>query len=157
MKKYNFCTEGELFLNFKIFKNSRGNRGKNNSHISELHELLIYISNEIKRIFGKINIDIASAIYIASYINVREIYEKNIDFSNDFEENLAKLLSLFEKEKNDFQVLFKDYSSYANLKQNNRTENKNKYKRIFSLPWIIKEIREELLSIISNNKDLIFK
>ena len=148
MKKYNFCTEGELFLNFKIFKHSREDRGKKNSHILELKELLNYITNEIQKIFGEIDIDIASAIYIASYINVRRVYEKSIDFSNDFDENLAKLLSLFEKEKNEFKILFKDYSSYANLKQNNRNENKNKYKRIFSLPWIIKEIRENLLSIL---------
>ena len=145
MKKYNFCTEGELFLNYRIFKEYRRYRG-NNSYTNELEELLKYIKDQIYSVFKDINKDIASAIYIVSYINIREIYEKTVNFSDDdYEENVAKLLSLFEKEKNDFQILFKDYSIYANLKKNNRTETKNKYKRIFSLPWIIKEVSEQLL------------
>ena len=155
MKKYNFCTEGELFMNVRIFKNFREYRGKNNSHSIELKELIKYITDEIYKTFGKINIDIASSIYIASYINVKSICEKNVIFSNDFQENIAKLLSLFEKEKNDFQILFKKYSTYANLKKNNKNENKNKYKRIFSLPWIIEEIKKQLLSLKNNNQDLI--
>ena len=55
-------------------------------------------------------------------------------------------MSLFEKEKDDFQLLFNKYEDYANLKQKKRGENKNRYKRIFSLPWAIKEIRELLLN-----------
>ena len=115
MKKYNFCTEGELFMNFRIFKNFREYRGKNNSHSNELNELINYITDEIYKTFGEIKIDIASSIYIASYINVKSIYEKNVIFSNDFQENIAKLLSLFEKEKNDFQIKFKNYTNYALL------------------------------------------
>jgi len=56
-------------------------------------------------------------------------------------------MSLFEKEKDDFQLLFNKYKDYANLKQKRRDDNKNKYKRIFSLPWIIKDIRELLITI----------
>ena len=52
---------------------------------------------------------------------------------------------LFEKEKDDFQSLFNEYEDYANLKQNKRGENKNKYKRIFSLPWVIEDIRKLLI------------
>ena len=56
-------------------------------------------------------------------------------------------MSLFEKEKNDLKGLFKNYLDYAYLKRNHKGEYKNKYKRIFSLPWIIKEIRDLLLKL----------
>ena len=56
-------------------------------------------------------------------------------------------MSLFEKEKNDFQNLFKIFIDYSNLKRTHKGEKKNKCKRIFSLPWIIKEIRDLLFKI----------
>ena len=147
MKKYNFYTESELFLSLRVFKNNRGYRGKANSYILELNNLIDYIGNEIKDTFENINKDVASSIYVASYINVKRVYEKEVFFTDDYEENIAKLMSLFEKEKDDFLLLFNKYQDYANLKQNKKEENKNKYKRIFSLPWVIKEIRELLIKI----------
>ena len=147
MKKYNFCTESELFLSLRVFKNNRGYRGKANSYILELNDLIVDIRNKIKSTFENINRDVASAIYVASYINVRRAYENKVYFSDDYEENIGKLMSLFEKEKDDFQLLFNKYEDYANLKQNKKGDNKNKYKRIFSLPWVIKEIREKLINI----------
>ena len=56
-------------------------------------------------------------------------------------------MSLFETEKNDFQILFNHNHKYVNFKQKHKGDNKNKYKRIFSLPWVIKEIRNFLLNI----------
>ena len=148
MKKYNFCTESELFLSFRIFKKNRGYRGKEDSYTLELKNLINYILDEIKNTFKYINIDVASAIYVASYINVIKVYEKKVHFTDDYEENIGKLMNLFEKEKIDFQLLFNKYEDYANLKQKKRKDNKNKYKRIFSLPWVIKDIRELLINII---------
>jgi len=147
MKKYNFCTESELFLSLRVFKKNRGYRGKEDSYTLELKILIDYIYNEIKNTFKYINIDVASAIYVASYINVKRVYEKKVSFTNDYEENIEKFMSLFEKEKHDFQLLFNKYKDYANLKQKRRDDNKNKYKRVFSLPWIIKDIRELLITM----------
>ena len=147
-EKNNFCTESELFLNLRVFKKNRGNRGKEDSYTLELKNLIDYIFNEIKSTFKYINIDVASAIYVASYINVKRVYEEKVYFSDDYEVNIGKLMSLFEKEKDDFQLLFNKYEDYANLKQKKRGENKNRYKRIFSLPWAIKEIRELLINIL---------
>ena len=147
MKKYNFCTESELFLSLRVFKNNRGYRGKANSYILELNDLIDYIYKEIKSTFKNINRDVASAIYVASYINIKRVYEKKVYFTDDYKENIGKLMSLFEKEKDDFLLLFNKYQDYANLKQNKKEENKNKYKRIFSLPWVIKEIKEKLINI----------
>ena len=147
MKKYNFCTESELFLSLRVFKNNRGYRGKANSYILELNDLIDYIYKEIKSTFKNINRDVASAIYVASYINIKRVYEKKVYFTDDYKENIGKLMSLFEKEKDDFRLLFNKYQDYAILKQKKRGENKNKYKRIFSLPWVIKEIREKLINI----------
>ena len=147
MKKYNFCTESELFLSFRVFKKNRGYRGKEDSYTLELKNLIDYILDEIKNTFKYINIDVASAIYVASYINVKKVYEKKVHFTDDYEENIGKLMNLFEKEKIDFQLLFNKYEDYANLKQKKRKDNKNKYKRIFSLPWVIKDIRELLINI----------
>ena len=81
MKKYNFCTESELFLGIRVFKNNRGYRGKVNSYILELNNLIDYINKEIKSTFKYINIDVASAIYVASYINVKRVYEKKVYFA----------------------------------------------------------------------------
>ena len=147
MKKYNFCTESELFLNLRVFKNNRGNRGKSDSYTIELNRIIENINDEIHNIFKYIDKNVASAIYIASYINIKSVNEKKVDFSDDFDENIAKLLNLFESEKNDFQNLFKNYSDYASLKRNRKGDIKNKYKRIFSLPWIIKDIRDLLISL----------
>ena len=151
MKKYNFCTESELFFNKKVFKNNRGSRGKANSYNIELRKLIDDIHSEIIKKFKIINDDVSSAIYIASYINIKSVYDKKVYFTNDFDENLAKIMSLFENEKNDFQNLFNEYQDYASIKQKNIGENKNKYKRIFSLPWIIKEIRNCLINIYNSN------
>jgi len=148
MRKYNFCTESELFLNLRIFKKNRGYRGKEDSYTIELKNLIDYIFNEIKITFKDLNIDVASAIYVASYINVRRVYENKVYFTDDYKENIGKLMSLFEKEKDDFQLLFNKYEDYANLKQSKKGENKNKYKRIFSLPWVIKDIRELLINLL---------
>jgi len=147
MKKYNFCTESELFFSLRIFKNNRGYRGKANSYILEINNLIDYIYNEIKKTFKNINVDVASAIYVASYINVQRVYDKKVYFTDDYKENFGKLMSLFEKEKDDFKLLFNKYEDYAYLKQRNRGENKNKYKRIFSLPWVIEDIRKLLIEI----------
>jgi hypothetical protein len=147
MKKYNFCTESEIFFNIRIFKNNRGYRGKSDSYNLDLKSIINDIYNEIYEIFKYINIDVASAIYVASYINLKNVYEKKVFFTNNYKENIAKLMSLFEKEKNDLKGLFKNYLDYAYLKRNHKGEYKNKYKRIFSLPWIIKEIRDLLLKL----------
>jgi len=147
MKKYNFCTESELFLNIRVFKKNRGNRGKPDSYTIELNRIIDNINDEIHNIFKCVDKNVASAIYIASYINIKSVNEKKVDFSDDFDENIGKLLSLFEYEKKDFQKLFKNYSDYVSLKRNHKGDIKNKYKRIFSLPWIIKDIRDLLISL----------
>ena len=117
MKKYNFCAESELFLKIRIFKNNRGYRGKSDSYNVELENIKNYISDKIKKTFKCIDIDVASAIYVASYINIKNVYENKVFFTDNYEENICKLLSLFEKEKNDFQDLFKNYYDYDNLKK----------------------------------------
>ena len=145
MKKYNFCTETELFLNIRIFKNNRGYRGKSNSSSLELAELIENIHKKIIEIFKVIDMDVASAIYVSSYINVKSVYEKKVSFTEDYDENLAKLISLFEKEKDDLKILFPSYHKYSNIKVRHKQENKNKFKRVFSLPWIINDIRKLLI------------
>ena len=147
MKRYNFCTESELFLNMRIFKNNRGYRGKSDSYNLELRDIINYISDKINKVFKSINIDVASAIYIASYIDIKNIYDKQINFTGYYDENIALLLSLFVNEKDDYQKLFKDYQDYSKLKQSLKGENKNKYKRIFSLPWVVKDIRNILIKL----------
>ena len=146
MKKYNFCTETELFLNIRIFKNNRGYRGKSNSSSLELAELIDNIREKIIGIFKVIDMDVASAIYVSSYINVKSVYEKKVSFTEDYDENLAKLISLFEKEKDDLKILFPSYHKYSNIKVRHKQENKNKFKRVFSLPWIINDIRKLLFN-----------
>ena len=78
MKKYNFCTESELFFNKKVFKNNRGSRGKANSYNIELRKLIDDIHSEIIKKFKIINDDVSSAIYIASYINIKSVYDKKV-------------------------------------------------------------------------------
>ena len=96
MKKYNFCTESELFLNLRIFKNNRAVRGKGDSYNIDLYKLIDFIHEEIIKVFKTINEDVASAIYIAGYINIESVFNKKVTFSNEFDENLAIWLSLFE-------------------------------------------------------------
>ena len=68
MKKYNFCTESELFLSLRVFKKNRGYRGKEDSYTLELKILVDYIYNEIKSTFKYINIDVAIVQYMLQVI-----------------------------------------------------------------------------------------
>ena len=146
MKRYNFCTEGELFLNMRIFKNNRAYRGKSDSYIVELNNIIDYINKEIIQVFKNIDLNVASAIYVASYINLKKICDNNIGFTEYYMDNIGILLSLFEEEKNEFKMKFNDYQDYNDLKHSHK-DYKNRYKRIFSLPWVIKDIRNLLMNL----------
>ena len=155
MYRYNFCTEGELFLNMRIIKNNRAYRGRSDSSMIELNNIIDYIYKELIKVFKVIDLNVASAVYVASYINIKKVHEKSVVFTEYYQYNVAILISLFEEEKNEFKKLFKEYQEYDDLKHSkNRVKDmdnnklyKNKYKRIFSLPWVIKEVRNLLMKI----------
>ena len=92
--------------------------------------------NEIKNIFGEINKDIASAIYLVTYMN-EKAYKKNKDFFKKTKEGQKFIQEWFKINKNKNIDYFKYIGNdIYNLKS----------KKIFSFPWLIKEIRNILFN-----------
>ena len=87
----------------------------------------------IKNIFGDINKDIASAIYLVTYMN-EKAYKNNSDYFNETKEGKQFIIEWFK------------YNNHKNIPFGKYIENEVYYKekKFFSLPWIIKEIRDLL-------------
>ena len=85
-------------------------------------------------------------VYAEENSRHQDVNEERIKFfDDDYETNIAILCSLFEKEKEDMKYWFPDYDAFQKFKENHKHDAKNRYKRIFSLPWILKDVRDLLL------------
>ena len=135
MKKYDVCTEVELFLSFDIH-NIKNKKLKDDPPFKDIESLQDKYLNEIKNIFGEINKDIASAIYLVTYMN-EKAYKKNKDFFKKTKEGQKFIQEWFKINKNKNIDYFKYIGNdIYNLKS----------KKIFSFPWLIKEIRNILFN-----------
>lgn len=160
-------TETEFFLCENLHDKKRNKQFKQNDYFSEINNLKENYRNMILNTFNNdINFDVASAFYIVTYLNEKSIkMYYDIFIGNNFKDLIQLLIRdkrisesfrnagngygkspsnihIQHKEKmNDFR----DYVSYIESKK----EFKGYFdivsnKRIFSLPWLIKEIRDKL-------------
>ena len=132
MKKYDVSSEVELFLNFDIH-NSKNKKAKKDPPFKDIEIIQDKYNSYIKNIFGEINKDIASAIYLVTYMN-EKAYRDNTDYFNETKEGKKFIIEWFK------------YNNHKNIPFGKYIESEIyfKDKKFFSLPWIIKEIRDLL-------------
>ena len=131
MKMFNCNCESEIFLCENIHNKRIAKFNKNNDTFVQLNLMKNKYTKMIQNMFNNnITKDIASAIYLVTYLNNRSI-SKYPDFFGD---DLGKKLIA---NMNNYGII----SSRPYSKENRPIK-----KRIFSLPWFIKEVRDVLLN-----------
>ena len=147
MQKYNFSDEVSFFLNVDIRNTKNNKKIRDVPPFKEIELLQKKYKNKIIDTFGNdITKPIACACYLVTYMNLH--MEKGNHYL--FRDN--KEGKKFVEEWNEYylnKVLGKDYENFEIYKEKNKGFEMSmlKYKKIFSFPWIIKEIREVLFSI----------
>ena len=150
MQKYNFSDEVSFFLNVDI-RNVRNNKKiRDVPPFKEIELLQKKYKNKIIETFGnEITKPIACACYLVTYMNLHMekgnpmLFKDNKEGRKFVEEWKEYYLS---------RVLGKEYDHYEIYKERTKGFEISmlKNKKIFSFPWIIKEIREVLFNICNN-------
>ena len=153
MKKYNFSDEVSFFLNVDI-RNSKNNKKiREVPPFKEIELLQKKYKNKIIDTFSKnITKPIACAAYLVTYMNLH--MEKGNPML--FKENAEGRKFVEEwKEYYLYKVLGKEFDNYESYKEKTKGFDMSmlKHKKIFSFPWLIKEIREVLFSITGYSND----
>ena len=153
MQKYNFSDEVSFFLNVDI-RNSKNNKKiREVPPFKEIELLQKKYKNKIIDTFGKnITKPIACAAYLVTYMNLHMekgnpiLFKENIDGRKFVEEWKEYYL---------YRVLGKDFENFEVYKEKTKGFEMSmlKHKKIFSFPWIIKEIREVLFNISGYSND----
>ena len=147
MQKYNFSDEVSFFLNVDIRNTKNNKKIRDVPPFKEIELLQKKYKNKIIDTFGNdITKPIACACYLVTYMNLH--MEKGNHYL--FRDN--KEGKKFVEEWKEYylnKVLGKDYENFEIYKEKTKGFEMSmlKYKKIFSFPWIIKEIREVLFSI----------
>ena len=143
---YHINFEAELFLNLDLYDVKNNKKIKENPTFKDIESLQIKYSQKIKENFKKINNDIASACYLATYLNYKSYNYYNFSFDKNV--NGKKFIKEWNKFNN---IKFEDekikYCDYEKISP--RDVLKANLKKYFSFPWIIKDIREMLFKIMN--------
>ena len=154
MQKYNFSDEVSFFLNVDIRNTKNNKKIREIPPFKEIELLQKRYKNKIIDTFGKnITKPIACAAYLVTYMNLH--MEKGNPML--FKENVEGRKFVDEwKEYYLYKVLGKEFDNYESYKEKTKGFDMSmlKHKKIFSFPWLIKEIREVLFTIsgFSNDK-----
>ena len=150
MQKYNFSDEVSFFLNVDI-RNTRNNKKiREVPPFKEIELLQKKFKNKIFETFGnEITKPIACACYLVTYMNLHmekgnpKLFKENKEGRKFVEEWKEYYLC---------KVMGKEYDNYEKYKEKTKGFEISmlKNKKIFSFPWIIKEIRDVLYSISNN-------
>lgn len=164
MRMHKVLSENELLLGENIYDRKRSKQIKHNDIFIEVKNIKEKYRNIILSEFYSVNFEIASAFYIVTYLNNKTV-EKYRDFFAKHK-NFRILIDFLIKEKRLFGGIltkqafdnslfryktFEEYRSMIYSKKDNGYIGIISKKRIFSFPWLIKEIREPLLRISNYN------
>ena len=147
MQKYNFSDEVSFFLNVDIRNTKNNKKIRDVPPFKEIEVLQKNYKNRIIETFGNyITKPIACACYLVTYMNLHmekgnpKLFKENKEGRKFVEEWKEYYL---------YRVMGKSYDSFEAYKDRTKGFEISmlKYKKIFSFPWIIKEIREVLFSI----------
>jgi RNA-dependent RNA polymerase len=158
MKNAKVLTECELFLGENIYDKKRAKQNKHNDWINEIKSIKEKYRDMILSSFNGMNRDVASAFYIVTFLNNRTI-DKKREYFNKFK-NYRILIDYLIKEKRlaggilayqNYEVqyfrpmTFEEYQRVIYSKRISNYQQIISKKRIFSLPWLIREIKDRLL------------
>ena len=153
MKKYGFSDEISFFLNVDVknFKNNKKIREV--PPFKEIELLQKKYSSKILSTFGKeITKPIACACYLVTYMNLH-MEKGNPTLFRDNKEGRKFVEEWKQYYLN--RLTRVDYGSFENYKEKTKGFELSmlKYKKIFSFPWLIKEIRDVLQTIVLYTND----
>jgi RNA-dependent RNA polymerase len=158
MKNAKVLTESEFFIGENIYDKKRAKQNKFSDWVNEIKTIKDKYRDMILNSFSNVNVDVASAFYVVTYIN-----NKTIDRKRDFfmkHKNYRILIDSLIKDKRvaggimtykGYEVKFfkpMTFEEYQRVIYSNRDSNHHfiSRKRIFSLPWLIREIKDKLLT-----------
>jgi RNA-dependent RNA polymerase len=156
MKNYRYMTETEFFISENFYDKKQNKKIRQNDNCIEVNSLRDKYKSIILSSFKKnINRDIASAIYLVTYLNdlsyITYIQQfKNNSYYNQLIDRMIqdKRINPNRNIQEDIQNKKKNYNAYLTYIQNKKDykgyETMIKKKRIFSLPWLIREVRDNL-------------
>ena len=144
MQKYNFFDEISFFFNVDLHNNKNNKKIRDVPPFKEIELLQKKYKNIILNIYPEVTVPIAQACYLVTYMNL------HMEKGNS---NLFKLNSEGRKFVDEWKKTYLnkyhniEFNSYESFKEKTKGINLLKYKKIFSFPWLIKEIREVLFTI----------
>ena len=155
MQKYNFTDEISFFFNVDLRNTKNNKKIREVPPFKEIELLQKKYKNLILSIYPEVTIPVAQACYLVTYMNL------HMEKGNP---NLFKLNNEGRKFVEEWKKLYLnkyhkiEYNNYDIYKEKSKGMNMLKYKKMFSFPWIIKEIREILFNLGSgynniNNND----
>jgi RNA-dependent RNA polymerase len=159
MNNCKVTSETELFLAENLHDKKRSKQSKQSDPYTEYKALRDNYRNKIMNAFAanndsELNLDAASAIYLVTYLNdksLQKYYHYLMPKCKDVINIMIKDRRISGLESDDYEYYKSNRKSYKEYKC--FIENKKEYKgfsdiinqkRIFSLPWLIKEVRDKL-------------
>jgi len=144
MQKYNFFDEISFFFNVDLHNTKNNKKIRDVPPFKEIELLQKKYKNIILNIYPEVTVPIAQACYLVTYMNL------HMEKGNP---NLFKLNSEGRKFVDEWKKTYLnkyhniEFNSYESFKEKTKGINLLKYKKIFSFPWLIKEIREVLFTV----------
>ena len=144
MQKYNFFDEISFFFNVDLRNWKNNKKIRDVPPFKEIELLQKKYKNIILSTYKEVTVLIAKACYLVTYMNLH--MEKG-------RPNLFKLNPEGKKFVDEWKKIYLnkyhkiEFNSYEAFKEKTKGMNLLKFKKMFSFPWIIKEIREVLFTL----------
>ena len=144
MQKYNFSDEISFFFNVDLRNIKNNKKIRDVPPFKEIEVLQKKYKTIILNTYKEVTVPIAKACYLVTYMNLHmekgnpTLFKLNSE-GRKFVEEWKKLYL------NNYHKL--EFNSYEAFKEKTKGMNLLKFKKMFSFPWLIKEIREVLFSI----------
>ena len=147
MQKYNFSDEISFFFNVDLRNTKNNKKIRDVPPFKEIELLQKKYKNIILNTFKDVTKPIAKACYLVTYMNLHmekgkpSLFKLNPEGKKFVDE--WKKMYLYKYNKPEFD-------DYETFKEKTKGMNLLKFKKMFSFPWLIKEVRETLFSLGSH-------
>ena len=144
MLKYNFTDEVSFFFNVDLRNTKNNKKIRDVPPFKEIELLQKKYKNIILNKYKEVTIPIAKACYLVTYMNVHmekgrpQLFKLNPEGKKFVDEWKKSYLNKYQKV---------EFSNYEAFKEKTKGMDLLKFKKMFSFPWLIKEVREVLFSI----------
>jgi RNA-dependent RNA polymerase len=159
MKNAKVLTECELFLGENIYDKKKAKQNKYNDWVNEIKNMKEKYRDMILNSFSNVNFDVASAFYVVTFLNNKTV-EKKRDYFQKFKGYRVLIDTLIKEKRLAGGILtykgyevkffrpmtFEEYQRVIYSKRDSNFQQIISKKRIYSLPWLIREIKDRLLA-----------